>query len=405
MSQHAPVRFLDRTSPPHIITLISLTALSSLTMNMFLPSLPGMAEYFDTPYTTIQLSVAVYLFVNAGLQTIVGPLSDKYGRRPVMLWGLLIFVLATIGCLLSQNVVVFLTFRMLQAGVVVAMVVSRATIRDTVPGDKAASMIGYVTMGMAVAPMVAPAIGGYLDEAYGWHASFATFGLLGLAFLILAWFDQGETKAKSDLSVWRQFGEYPELFRSRRFWAFSLTNAFASGCYFAFLGGGPFVGTEIWGLSPSQLGMYFAAPSFGYFFGNFIAGRYSVRYGMMRMMLIGCWIVFVGISLTTVLFYAGFGSKELFFFLCIVSIGLGNGMSIPNATSGMISVKPHLAGTASGLGGAIMIGGGAALSAIAGTFLNKEAGVYPLLWLMLASAVISLSLAIYGKRREAVMGI
>lgn len=371
---------------------------------MFLPSLPGMAAHFDTTYSTIQLSVAVYLFVNAGLQIIVGPLSDKYGRRPIMLGGLAIFILATIGCLLAQNVAVFLTFRMLQAGVVVAMVVSRAAIRDTVPADKAASKIGYVTMGMAVAPMIAPAVGGSLDEAFGWKASFFAFLILGSLALSLAWSDQGETKQRSNLSVWRQFGEYPELLRSRRFWAFSLTNAFASGCYFAFLGGGPFVGTEIFGLSPTKLGFYFAAPSLGYFFGNFVAGRFSTRLGIMQMMLIGCWIVFSGVLLTTLLFFAGLGSKEVFFFVGIVAVGLGNGMSIPNATSGMISVRPHLAGTASGLGGSIMIGGGAALSAIAGTFLDKDAGVYPLLWLILASASASLCLAIYAKRREAIMG-
>lgn len=405
MQDNAKVRFLDRTTPPHIFTLISLTALSSLAMNMFLPSLPGMAEYFDAPYTTMQLTVALYLFVSAGLQIIVGPLSDKYGRRPIMLAGLLIFVLATIGCLVSQNVYVFLTFRMMQAGVVVAMVLSRATIRDIVPADKAASKIGYVTMGMAVAPMIAPAVGGYLDELYSWQASFSLFALLGGSLLALVYFDQGETKEKSDLSIVRQFAKYPELLRSRRFWAFSLTNTFSAGCYFAFLGGGPFVGAEIYGMSAATLGLYFAAPSAGYFLGNFLAGRYSTRFGMMRMMLAGCWIMFACLLITLALFLFGYGSKELFFFFGVVSIGIGNGMTIPNATSGFISVKPHLAGAASGLGGAIMIGGGATISAIAGSFLDVEAGVYPVLLLMLSAAALGLSLAIYAKRREDLMGV
>jgi len=372
---------------------------------MFLPSLPGMAEYFDTPYKTMQLSVALFLFVNALLQTIIGPLSDKYGRRPVMLAGVFIFLLATVGCLLAQNILVFLIFRMLQSGIVVATVVSRATIRDTVPADQAASMIGYVTMGMAIAPMIAPAIGGILDGIFGWQSTFIAFLVLGLTMMWLSWADQGETKAPSDLSILGQFAEYPELMKSRRFWAFSLTNAFASGAYFAFLGGGPFVGTEIYGLTPAQLGAYFAAPSLGYFFGNFLSGRFSTRIGMIRMMLIGCWFVTGGLALTFVLFLTGFGSKEVFFFVGIVAIGLGNGLSIPNATSGMISVKPHLAGTASGFGGAIMIGGGATLSAIAGTFLDKEAGVYPLLTLMFIAALISLALAIYAQRRDRIIGM
>lgn len=405
MSDQNQVRFLDRTTPPHIFTLISLTALSSLSMNMFLPSLPGMAEYFDTPYATMQLAVALFLFVNAAIQTIVGPLSDKYGRRPVMLAGLAIYLLATLGCLAAQNITVFLIFRMFQAGVVVAMVVSRAAIRDTVPAEQAASKIGYVTMGMAVAPMVAPAIGGALDQLYNWHAVFWMYFIMGLMLIVLAWKDQGETKAPSDLSVLRQFGEYPELLRSRRFWAFSLANATATGCYFAFLGGGPFVGTEIYGLSTAMLGLYFAAPSLGYFFGNFAAGRFSIRFGMLNMMVAGCAVVVVGLVITLALFLAGFGSKELFFFFGVVSIGVGNGMTIPNATSGMISVKPHLAGTASGLGGAIMIGGGAAFSVVAGTFLDKDAGVYPLLLLMLTAAVLSLMLALYAKWRDDKVGV
>lgn len=397
-------RFLDRGSPPTVFTLICLTSLSALSMSMFLPSLPGMAVYFDAPYTLMQLSVALFLLVNALLQPIVGPLSDKYGRRPVMLWGLAVFVVASVGCLMARDTTTFLVFRMGQAGVVVAMVLSRASVRDVYDNKAAASRIAFVTMGMSVAPMVAPALGGFLDGLFGWQASFMVFAVIGMVALVLAWADQGETKPRSDLSIWRQFGEYPELLRSPRFWAFTLANAFASGCYFAFLGGGPFVGREIYGLSTTMLGLYFAAPSLGYFIGNFIAGRFTPRVGMVRMMLWGTIMVTVGLMATLALFLLGFGSKELFFFGGITAVGIGNGMSIPNATAGMISVRPHLAGTASGLGGAIMIGGGAALSAFAGTFLNVEAGPYPLLWLMLASAVLSMALAYYAYSRSVRMG-
>ena len=168
---------------------------------MFLPSLPGMAEHFDAPYKTMQLSVALFLFVNAILQTIIGPLSDKYGRRSVMLAGVFIFILATIGCLLAQNIVVFLMFRMLQAGIVVTQVISRATIRDTVPADQAASMIGYVTMGMAVAPMIAPAVGGFLDSLFGWQATFVVLLGRGIGRLWVSWADQGETKEPSKFKI------------------------------------------------------------------------------------------------------------------------------------------------------------------------------------------------------------
>lgn len=384
------VRFLDRSSPPHIVTLIVLAGLSALVMNIFLPSLPQMTEWFDTDYGLMQLSVAVYLGVNAVLQLVVGPLSDKFGRRPIILGGLALFLLATIGCLLAQNVYVFLMFRMAQAIVVVAMVLSRAVVRDMVTQDEAASMIGYVTMGMAIVPMIGPAIGGVLEEAYGWHASFGLLLAVGLAVLLLTYFDLGETHAPSGLPVWRQFGEYPELLASPRFWGYALASGFSSGTFFAYLGGAPFVGTEVFGMSPTVMGLYFSAPALGYFFGNWITGRYAQRIGINRMVLWGGYVNTAGIALSLSLFFMGHGTP-LAFFGCMTLVGIGNGLSIPNATAGMLSVRPHLAGTASGFGGAIMLGGGAILSALAGALLGPGTGAWPLLWLQLATGVAGIA--------------
>lgn len=391
-------RFLDRTTPAHIATLVCLTAVASMNMNVFLPSLPGMAEYFDAPYPVLQLSVSAYLLGSALLQVIAGPLSDKFGRRPIILWGFGIFIVATIGCALAPTVEVFLGFRMMQAAVVVGMAISRASIRDTLPPAKAASLIGYVTMGMAIAPMFAPMFGGFLDELFGWQATFVFLALLGVATFVLTWFDLGETAAKTDNSVFQQFKEYPSLLKSRRFWAYSMTLAFATGSYFAFLGGGPFVGSVIYGLSPTALGVAFAAPALGYAAGNFLAGRYSVRVGLSRMINLGISTVMFGLGAVIIAFHLGFDSVTVFF-VSMVFVGLGNGMTIPNATSAMLSVRPELAGSASGLGGALMIGGGASLTAYAGTMLDAEAGALPLLWLMFASAAISAVLALYAKSR------
>ena len=193
MATHPMVRFLDRTTPPHIVTLILLTGLGALSMNIFLPSLPRMTAHFATDYRLMQLSVALYLAVNAALQILIGPISDRYGRRPVFLWGVAVFMLATLGCLFSPTIEIFLLFRMLQAVVVVGLVLGRAVVRDMYPADQAASQIGYVTMGMAVVPMIGPAIGGVLDESFGWQANFwMLFGLGGLV-LALTWRDLGET--------------------------------------------------------------------------------------------------------------------------------------------------------------------------------------------------------------------
>jgi DHA1 family bicyclomycin/chloramphenicol resistance-like MFS transporter len=393
------VRFLDRTSPPHILTLILLTGIGALSLNMFLPSLPRMAAHFATDYQLMQLSVALYLAVNAGLQILIGPISDRYGRRPVLLGGVAVFLIATLGCIFAPNIEIFLFFRMLQAVVVVGLVLGRAVVRDMYPADQAASQIGYVTMGMAVAPMIGPAIGGVLDEIFGWQSNFWLLFGLGALVLWLTWRDLGETARASTGSFAAQFRQYPELLTSRRFWGYCLASAFASGAFFAYLGGAPFVGSVVFSLSPAEVGIYFGAPALGYFFGNWVSGRFSVRLGINTMVLVGALVSSVGLLASLLLFAVGFKTVFVFFGF-MTFVGFGNGMILPNATSGMLSVRPHLAGTASGLGGAIMVGGGAALSALAGLVLTGSRGAYPLIWLMLAASVLAVLSILYTIRRE-----
>ncbi|MCY4153112.1 MAG: multidrug effflux MFS transporter [Aestuariivita sp.] len=395
----SPTRFLDRSSPPHVATLILISGLSALAMNIFLPSLPQMALYFDADYRIIQLSVAVYFAATAILQLVIGPLSDKYGRRPVLMWGVGLFLLATLGCIFAPNATIFLLFRMMQAIVSVTMVISRAVVRDMYMDDQAASMIGYVTMGMAIAPMLGPAIGGFLDEWLGWQASFWTLFLLGVLCIWLIQADLGETAVASDRSLIQQFREYPELFRSPRFWGYAAAAALSSGAFFAYLGGAPFVGTELFGLSSSQLGIFFGAPALGYFFGNFLSGRFSIRFGINQMVLWGCGVNAAGLMILLLIFLYGQGNVYIFFGF-MTFVGIGNGMTLPNATAGMLSVRPHLAGTAAGLGGSLMIGGGAALSALAGILLAPETGAMPLLWLMFTTAALGLAAIQFVHWRE-----
>ncbi len=398
MQQHKPVRFLDRTTPPHIATLILLAGMSAIVMNMFLPSLPKMTAHFDTDYGIMQLSVALYLGVSGVLQVFLGPISDNLGRRPVILWGLGGFLIATLGCILAPTVEIFLVFRMCQALSAVAMVLSRAAVRDMFEQDKAASMIGYVTMGMAIVPMVSPMFGGILDQLFGWKANFWALLVLGALTLWLAWADMGETAVKSGKSLTAQFAEYPELLTSPRFWGYSLAAGFCSGAFFAYLGGGPFVGSVVFGMTPFWVGIYFGAPAVGYFFGNMLTGMLAQRVGINKLVLTGSLINAFGVALSLSILLVGAGSPLSFFGL-MTFVGLGNGLVIPNATAGLLSVRPHLAGTASGLGGAIMIGGGAALSALAGASLDETTGALPLLYIMLGTALAAVTsiLAVYWR--------
>jgi len=399
MTKAQKARFLDRTTPPHIATLILLAGMSAMVMNMFLPSLPKMTEHFGTQYGVMTLSVSLYLGVSGVLQIFIGPLSDRFGRRPILLWGLTGFLIATIGCLLAPTAGIFLFFRMCQAVIAAGMVLSRAVVRDLYDQDKAASMIGFVTMGMAVVPMISPMFGGLLDEAFGWKANFVLLFILGSLTLWLTWSDLGETAVSSGKTLRAQFGEYPELLTSPRFWGYSLAAGFCSGAFFAYLGGGPFVGSDVFGMSPFWVGIYFGAPAVGYFLGNMLTGMLAQRFGVNRLVMIGAMINATGCALSLLIFLLGYGSPLSFFGL-MTFVGLGNGLVIPNATAGMLSVRPHLAGTASGLGGAIMIGGGAALSVLAGASLNETTGAFPLLYIMLATALAAVCATLFVFWRE-----
>lgn len=391
--------FLNRTTPPHIATLVVIAGLSALNMNLILPSLPGISTYYQADYALVQLAVSGYLAVTGLLQLIIGPLSDRYGRRPVMIVSLCIFLVATALTPFAPSIEAFLAIRMLQAAVVSGMVLSRAVVRDIVGPEQAASMIGYVTMGMTLAPMIGPALGGVMEELFGWQSVFALLFVFGLGAFVLLLTDLGETNHNRSSSMLAQFGAYPELLRSRRFWGYSLTATFASGSFFSFLGGGPFVATRILDMEPSELGFYFVFIALGYMTGNFISGRFASRIGINRMMVTGCIIATFGMTVTLVLFLAG-QWHPLSFFGPIFFLGLGNGVTLPSANAGIVSVRPHLAGSASGLGGAMMIGGGAALSALAGAIMSPETGPYPLIIVMLISCVLSIFATLYVIRVE-----
>ncbi|MFV0332915.1 MAG: multidrug effflux MFS transporter [Tropicimonas sp.] len=394
MTPPPQITLLDRSTPPHLLTLVVLAGLPALNMSVFLPSLPAMTAHFGTDYAVMQLSVSLYLALTACIQLAIGPLSDRYGRRPVLLASLAIFVIATLGCLFAPNAVTFLAFRMVQGAVAAGMVLSRAIVRDIYPLNEAASRIGYVTMGMSLIPMIAPVIGGSLAQVFGWQSIFVF--LLGSGLLIgwLSWSDVGETAVTTGTSFVRQVRDYPRLLGSPRFWGYAAACAFSSGAFFAFLGGGPYTADVIFGLPPFWTGFCLGAPAIGYALGNFISGRFSARLGINPLILAGALLATGVMGLSLVFGAVGIQGPVIFFGL-VTFLGAGNGLVMPNATAGLLSVRPDLAGTASGLGGFIMVGGGAALSVLAGIVLEGSPTPMPLQWLMFLSSALSFACALY----------
>ena len=390
--------FLNRNTAPNIFTLILMSSMSVMSMSVFLPSLPSMTKFFNTDYALVQLSVSLYLACTAVVQLIAGPLSDYFGRRNIVLIALLILILASLGCYFATSIEVFLFFRVLQASIATLMVISRAIVRDMAEPEKAASMLGYVTMGMSISPMIAPSIGGFFEAYYNWQATFLFITLISFALFILCWFDLGETNRVKNKSLKEQILEYPVLFSSRRFWGYAFAAAFSTGTFFAFLGGAPFVGSTVFDLEPTKMGVLFGLPAFGFFFGNFATAKFSQRLGIDQMILFGTLSQIFGMGISLMISLLGFGNALTFFGFCIF-IGFGNGLALANSSVGMLSIRPAVAGTASGIGGAIQIGGGAALAALAGFVLTVSESTYPLQLIMLLSALMAFLSIVYVIRR------
>ncbi len=379
---------------PNIATLALVADIGPLAMNVFLPSLPSIQTYFSTTAATAQLAVSLYLASTAVLQLIIGPLSDKYGRRPVLLTFLTMMLLATLICIHATTIEMFLLGRVIQAGSAAGIVLSRAVVRDIVKSDDAASMIAYVTMGMTLAPMLGPAIGGLLEEYFSWQATFWMIFIVTATIITVVWVDLPETNKYKGGSFAQQFRSFPELMTSKRFLGYSATTAFSSGAYFAFLGGGPLLAIQYYKLSPTTFGIYHIFIALGYLIGNFLAGRFSKRIGLNRMMLWGN-IAVLGGLLTSLVLSNIIEGVALFFFGLVFFVGLGNGITLPNANAGIVNVRPKIAGAASGLGTSLQIGGGAALAAFTGYYVGFESGPSYLLAVMIISIICAIVSTIY----------
>lgn len=386
-------------SPPRFSTITLLCALSVVPLNIFVPSLANIAQDFHTSYALASLSLAGYAAVAVAAEMVMGPLSDRFGRRPIMLANLAAFTAGSVGCALAADVWTFLGFRMLQAAITSCYPVSMAVIRDTDGKRQTASRIGYTAMIWALAPMLGPAFGGMVDQEFGWRAIFWSLALAGAALFALCWFDLGETnKTRSD-TIAQQFRAYPALLRAPRFWAYGLCMAFSVGAFYAFLAGAPLAATSAFDLQPGTLGVFMGITTLGYILGSFLSGRYAGRFPLTAMMIAGRIVACAGPAIGLVLFLAGFRNAMTLFCPCIL-IGVGNGLTMPSANAGALSVRPGLAGSAAGLAGAMTIGGGAALSSITGAVLTRDNATYGLFSIMLLSAAAGLLAAVMASFAE-----
>lgn len=382
-------------SPAVTILLAALVALGPVSTDLYLPSLPGLVSAFGTDVAEVQLTLSVFLVGLAGGQLVYGPLSDRFGRRPVLLAGLAIYVVATLACSLAPSMEVLIAARFLQAaGACAGPVLGRAVVRDVHGREGAARILSYMAAAMALAPAIGPILGGFLEVWFGWRSNFVAllvYGLAGLAATVLM---LPETNARMDPLATRPLSmaaNYGALLGHRSFLGYALCNAFAYSGIFSFISGSSFVLVDVVGLPPDQYGFCFAAIVVGYMIGTIVGGRITRRLGIDRMVSTGALIALAG---GLALFACGWLGPDrglagaLAIVLPMMLFMIGIGFVMPNSMAGGIGPFPQMAGAASALLGFLQMAMGAVVGIAVGHLHDGTARPMTTAILLAAIAVV-----------------
>jgi len=337
---------------PHLLTLSLLAGTYILAQAIVVPSLSELQEQFETDYKTIQYTISGYLLGVAFVNFIAGPLSDRFGRRPIMLLFFSIFLISSLGCYISKDLNSFLFFRLCQSSSAAGLVLSRAIIGDFSSKNETVKMLGLLSISMGIAPSLAPLAGGIINDFFGAKGIFLFLSLISLVLLILIITDLKETHFQRSKDMFSQIKNYPTLLASSDFWLPTVTFALSFSIFGIFFIGGPYVAVKVFKLSPTVMGIFLAFPSLGYVLGNVLISKIANRVSTKVLMIIGSFILLLGPCFSLIL--SNFFFHPLSFFLPILIMTFGSGIIWPASNAEIVKAIPHLAGSASGLGSAIM---------------------------------------------------
>ncbi|MEE2774341.1 MAG: MFS transporter [Pseudomonadota bacterium] len=383
-----------------LLTLVLMTALPLLSMNMFLASLENIAAEFDVGYDVISVALSAYLLFTALIQIILGPIADRFGRRPVLLTSVGFFFAASCGAALADSFSSFLIFRALQGAIATGLALSRAIVSDIVPPKQGASLLGYLGMAMSLAPIIGPSVGGGLAEVAGWRSNFWLLSAFGVGLWLLIWRQLPETGKKSHTTLKEFRRSYFALICMFDFWAYTLILSLGIGAFFCFITGIPIVASRQFDMNQVEIGLGIGTITCGFLFGSFLSGRFASNYDLNTMILLGRFIACFGLLSCIFAFFLGFISLESLFGGTIL-VGVGNGLTSPSANIAVVNVVKDLSASAAGLSGAVIVMVGAILTALTGIILEAYPNAFALVCIMgsvtFASLIIALKQAFYKK--------
>jgi DHA1 family bicyclomycin/chloramphenicol resistance-like MFS transporter len=377
--------------------LVAVAAIAPAALHMPVPSLPLLAKVFAAPAGRVQLVLTLFLAGIAVGQLVYGPVSDRFGRRPVLLAGLALFLAGTVVCGFAWSLPMLILGRVIEAcGGCAGMVLGRAIVRDLFDRERSASAIATITMAMSLAPSISPAIGAYLAEWVGWRADFALLGVLGAAVLALTAARLEETHRNPAPANLAAMGRsFVLLLRSPAFLGFALTTAFTSASWFTFLASAPYLLSEVLHEPPSTYGLMILLPMAAYIFGNAGVARLSVAVGSGRLLIIGLTLSLASGVMLAVWCLAELTPLALFVPMAISSVG--NGLSQPPAIAAGLSVHPRIAGAASGLLGFLQMTVAALGTLLIGRLPHDSA--LAMVIVVLASLALALAFGLLALRR------
>lgn len=330
--------------------------LQPLSTDLYLATLPGMAADFGVGAGAVQHTLSLFVIGFGTAQLVSGPLSDRYGRKPVMIGGLTLYLASSVACALAPSLPLLVAARFAQAiGCCTGVVVARAVIRDAYAPAEGARMLAKVSSLLSIAPILGPILGGYLQIAYGWRAAFVALALAGLAVWIAALRRMHESNAQPDteaLRPGRLARSYLEVARSPAFWAYALPGTLSYASIFAFISGTPFVLIRVLGVPTQHYGYYFACGVFGYLGGTLLCRRMIGRIGMQRTLEIGTIIGLAGGLGFLAMALGGLANPAMVIAAQFV-VMVAHGINFPCAQAGSLAPFPEKAGAAAGLFGFI----------------------------------------------------
>ena len=380
----------QRTSWRLLALLIAMSGVSSLSLNILVPAIPSLVNQFAADASSVQLTVSLYLLGLATAQVVFGPLSDRFGRRPVLVAGLALATVASTAAIFAATITGLVAARVAQSlGASTGQTIGRAIIRDLYERERAAAMIGLVTSVVVLMPMAAPLIGGVLDTLFGWEAIFVFAAVLSATVFVWAVLALPETRrpAAAPAEKSRFLADLAALASSPRFFGYALCAGLGSAPFFSFLGGAPHVVVTMLGRTSAEYGLWFFVPSLGFMAGNFMVSRLTARFGIDALIWWGIVFTIVGCLINVLVYLALPGWEMATIFLPQVIVGIGNGLLLPTAVAGAVSIRPQVAGTASGLTGFLQMSIGAAAAQLGGYVIAHAADATPMLLLMLAFGV------------------